>query len=62
MFYKIHGGVRKEISIKNPFQTVEKWFMSKPEIFKRNPRKFKNKILHLQPNKSSSFHKQPCET
>jgi hypothetical protein len=70
MLYGRHGGVRKEPGVKNPFQVVEKpvvskaepWFMLKPEIFKQNPCIFKNKILCLQPNKSPSFHQQPCET
>ncbi len=70
MLYRRHGGVRKERGVKKPFQAVEKpvvskaepWFMLKPEIFKQNPRIFKNKILCLQSNKSPSFHKQPCET
>jgi len=36
--------------------------MFKSEIFKHNTCIFKNKILSLQQNKSSSLHKQPCET
>ena len=62
MLYRRHGGVRKESGVKTPFQVVEKRFMLKPEIFKQNSYIFKNKILCLQPNKSPSFHKQPCET
>lgn len=26
MLYRRHGGVRKELNVKNPFQAVEKWF------------------------------------
>ncbi|GAB6279243.1 MAG: hypothetical protein STSR0006_12480 [Lentimicrobium sp.] len=45
MFYRRHGGVRKELGVKTPFQAVEKpvvskaepWCMLKPEIFKQNP-------------------------
>jgi transposase InsO family protein len=37
MLYRRHGGVRKELNVKTPFQAVEKWFMLKPEIFKQNP-------------------------
>ncbi len=62
MLYGRHGGVRKELGVKTPFQAVEKRFMLKPEFFKQNPCEFKNKILHLKPNKNPSFHKQPCET
>jgi len=34
--------VRKEQSVKTPFQAVEKWFEMKPEIFKQNTSEFKN--------------------
>ncbi len=51
-----------EPGVKTPFRAVEKWFVLKPKIVKQNPCIFKNKILYLQPNKSPSFHKQPCET
>jgi len=41
MLYRRHGGVRKELGVKTPFQAIEKpvvskaepWFMLKPEIF-----------------------------
>ena len=35
MLYRRHGGVRKELGVKTPFQAVEKRFMLKPEIFKK---------------------------
>ena len=35
MLYIRHGGVRKELGVKTPFQAVEKRFMLKPEIFKK---------------------------
>ncbi|MDK2838006.1 MAG: hypothetical protein PWR15_1075 [Bacteroidota bacterium] len=61
MLYGRHGEVRKEPGVKTPFQAIEKWFMLKSEIFKQNTCIFKNEILYLQPNKSPSFHQQPCE-
>jgi len=61
MLYKRHGGLRKEINVKTPYQAVEKWFELKPDIFKENPLLFKYKILFLH-NNNSSFLKQPCET
>lgn len=61
ILYKRHGGLRRDLNVKTPYQAIEKWFELKPEIFKQNPLDFKNKILHLSINKSS-FHKQPCET
>jgi transposase InsO family protein len=62
MLYRRHGGVRKELNVKTPFQAVEKWFMLKSEIFKQNPCEFKNKIILLKPIENPSFHKQPYET
>ncbi|MDD3806796.1 MAG: hypothetical protein PHE86_01995 [Candidatus Marinimicrobia bacterium] len=62
ILYRRHGGVRKGLGVKPPFQAVEKWFMLKPGIFNQNYFIFINKILHSQPNKSPSFHKQSCET
>jgi hypothetical protein len=52
LLYRRNGEVKKELGLKTPFQAVEKCFMLKPEIFKQNTYEFKNKILHLQPNKS----------
>ena len=45
MFYRRHGGVRKELGVKTPFQAAEKpvvskaepWFELKPGIFRQNP-------------------------
>ena len=62
MLYKRHGGLRRELKVKTPYQAIEKWFELKPEIFKQNPLMFKNKILNLKLNDKPSFHKQPCET
>jgi len=45
MLYR-HGGVRKELRVKTPFQAVEKWFMLKSEIFKQNICIFK-KIFYI---------------
>jgi len=62
LLYRRHGGVRKELNVKTPFNAVEKWFEIKPEIFNENPIEFKNKILSLQTSFNTSFLKQPCET
>ena len=37
MLYRRHGGLRKELNVKTPFQAIEKWFILKPKIFKQNP-------------------------
>ncbi|MGC9375661.1 MAG: DDE-type integrase/transposase/recombinase [Bacteroidales bacterium] len=62
MLYKRHGGLRRELNVKTPYQAVEKWFELKPEIFKQKPLECKNKILALKIIYEPSFHKQPCET
>ena len=50
LLYRRHGGVRKELNVKTPFNAVEKWFEMKSEIFKQNSDNYKNKILNLQSN------------
>jgi transposase InsO family protein len=55
MLYRRHGGLRKELNVKTPFQAVEKWFEWKPEIFKQNPSEFKNKIFHLKSIQTPRF-------
>lgn len=57
--YRRHGGVRKELKVKTPFDAVEKWYSIKPEIFKQTPLEFKTKILSLH---NTSIKQQPCET
>jgi hypothetical protein len=61
ILYRRHGGLRRELNVKTPYQAVEKWFELKPKIFKENMIQFKNKIINLADN-NSSFLKQPCET
>jgi transposase-like protein len=47
VLYKRHGGVRRELNVKTPFNAVEKWFELKPKIFNQNPTQFKSKFLNL---------------
>lgn len=47
ILYRRHGGLRKELNVKTPFNAVEKWYQLKPEIFKETPDEFKNKIVKL---------------
>ncbi|MBX9808267.1 MAG: DDE-type integrase/transposase/recombinase [Flavobacteriaceae bacterium] len=52
-FYNLnrrHGGIRKELKVKTPFNAVETWYKLKPEIFKITPQEFENKILNLNQN------------
>ncbi len=62
MLYKRHGGVRKELNVKTPFNAIEKWYELKPELFNQNPADFKNKLLTLKQHYYASFLQQPCET
>ena len=50
MLYRRHGGVRKELKVKTPFDAIKKWYELKPEIFKIKPDDFKNKCLTSQHN------------
>lgn len=59
--YRRHGSLRRELKVKTPFNAIEKWHEIKPEIFKENPLRFKNKILALHIN-NTSCQQQPCET
>jgi transposase InsO family protein len=47
MLFRRHGGVRKELGVKTPFNAIEKWFEIKPELFKIEPSVFKEKIISL---------------
>ena len=62
MLYRRHGGVRKELNVKTPFNAVEKWYEIKPELFIQNPSDFKMKLLTLEQNYYTRLRKQPCET
>ena len=59
--YRRHGGLRKELNVKTPFDAIKKWFEIKPEIFLQKPLDFKNKILNLTRIKQGTK-QQPCET
>ena len=45
--YRRHGGVRKELQVKTPFNAMETWYQMSPEIFKETPENFKLKIINL---------------
>lgn len=59
--YRRHGSLRRELKVKTPFNAIEKWYESDPEIFNEKPSDFKIKILNLQIKNTSST-QQPCET
>ncbi len=41
IMYRRHGGLRKELNVKTPFEAIEKWFEIKPEIFLQKPDEFR---------------------
>lgn len=47
VLYRRHGGLRRELNVKTPFDAVEKWYQLNPEIFKQKPTDFKSKFLNL---------------
>ncbi len=49
--YRKHSSLRKELNVKAPINTIEKWFELEPEIFKENPLKFKRKVVNLYQSK-----------
>lgn len=46
--YRRRGSLRKKLDVKTPFLAIEKWYEIEPELFKKTPQEFKNKILSLQ--------------
>ena len=42
--FRRHGGVRKELNVKTPFQAVMKWYEINPKLFKVNPDELREKI------------------
>jgi len=48
ILYRRHGSLRKELNVKTPSNAIEKWFVTKPEIFLQNLDEFKNKTLSLK--------------
>ncbi len=54
------GSMKKELTVKTPFNAIEKWFSFKPELFKINPSNFKNKSL-ICIKLIFNFYHQLCE-
>ena len=55
MFYRRHGGIRKELNVITPFNTIEKQYELKPDIFNQNPMDFNYKLLTFKQEYYSSF-------
>ncbi len=41
-FNRRHGSLRKELKVRTPFDAVQSWFQTKPEIFKILPSEFQD--------------------
>lgn len=39
--YRRHGSLRKELKVKTPFDSIEKWYELDSTIFKEKPTSFK---------------------
>ena len=44
-FNRRHGSLRKELKVRTPFDAVQSWFQTKPEIFKILPDVFQNIVF-----------------
>ncbi len=40
-FNRRHGSLRKELKVRTPFEALQSWFQTKPEIFKISPDAFR---------------------
>lgn len=60
--YRRHGGLRRELKVKTPFDAIEKWYEIDSTIFKEKPCLFKEKILNLKYKFKQVNKEQPCET
>ena len=41
-FNRNHGSLRRELKVRTPFEAVQSWFQTKPEIFKISPDVFQD--------------------
>ncbi|CAB5496875.1 hypothetical protein AZO1586I_83, partial [Bathymodiolus thermophilus thioautotrophic gill symbiont] len=40
-----HGGLRKEIKVRTPYEALEYWYNLKPDLFIREPDMFRSVIF-----------------
>jgi len=45
IFNRRHGGLRKELKVRTPFEAIESWFQSKPELFRISPEEFRHRAF-----------------
>ena len=46
-FNRRHGSLRKELKVRTPFEAVQSWFQTKPEIFKILPNVFQDMAFEM---------------
>ena len=46
-FNRRHGSLRKELKVRTPFDAVQSWFQTKPEIFKILPSEFQDMVFGM---------------
>lgn len=46
--YRRHGGLKKELGARTPFEALEIWHRLNPKIFKETPTQFKEKLIGLK--------------
>lgn len=44
-FNRRHGSLKKELNVRTPFDALEKWYNLEPDLFKVNPKDFKNMAI-----------------
>jgi transposase InsO family protein len=47
ILYRRHGSLKKELKVNTPILAIEKWYELKPELFRENPQKFREKVANL---------------
>lgn len=45
LFTRRHGSLRRELKVRTPYEAIESWFKTKPELFKISPDEFKANTL-----------------
>jgi transposase InsO family protein len=45
IFTRGHSGLRRELKVRTPYEALEAWFVTKPELFKISPHEFRAKAM-----------------
>lgn len=45
LFVRRHGSLRRELKVRTPYEAIENWFKTKPELFKISPDEFRANAL-----------------